>query len=86
MRLAIAALVSRVNISCIAGRLLPPNASYADSKAAIQALTAGMAREMGSTTVRVNAICPGFMDTSMIDGVSREARGQTHAGPCGRRQ
>lgn len=66
-----------VNISSIAGKLLPPNATaYAASKAAIQALTAGMAREMGQYNVRVNAICPGFIDTSRMDDVPREGRGQ----------
>jgi len=66
-----------VNISSIAGKLLPANATaYAASKAAIQALTAGMAREMGPYNVRVNAICPGFIDTSRMDDVPREGRGQ----------
>lgn len=59
-----------VNISSIAGKLLPPNTSaYAASKAAIQALTASMAQEVGEHGIRVNAICPGLVDTVRIDDI-----------------
>jgi len=61
---------SIVNISSIAGKLLPPNTSaYAASKAAIQALTASMAQEVGQFGIRVNAICPGLVDTVRIDDI-----------------
>lgn len=57
-----------VNISSIAGKILPPNASaYAASKSAIQALTASMAQEVGQFGIRVNAICPGLVDTFRLD-------------------
>ncbi len=59
-----------VNISSIAGKLLPPNTSaYAASKAGIQALTASMAQEVGQFGIRVNAICPGLVDTVRIDDI-----------------
>lgn len=59
-----------VNISSIAGKLLPPNtAAYAASKAGLQALTASMAQEVGARGVRVNAICPGLVDTSRMADV-----------------
>ena len=61
---------SIVNISSIAGKLLPPNTSaYAASKAGIQALTASMAQEVGQHGIRVNAICPGLVDTVRIDDI-----------------
>ncbi|MEO8540412.1 MAG: SDR family NAD(P)-dependent oxidoreductase [bacterium] len=61
---------SIVNISSIAGKLLPPNTSaYASSKAGIQALTASMAQEVGQFGIRVNAICPGLVDTVRIDDI-----------------
>ena len=61
-----------VNISSIAGKALPPNtAAYAASKAGLQALTASMAQEMGKHAVRVNAICPGVIDTSRMDDLGR---------------
>ena len=61
-----------INISSIAGKMLPPNAAaYAASKAGIQALTASMAREVGQHGVRVNAICPGIIDTYRMDDIPR---------------
>jgi NAD(P)-dependent dehydrogenase (short-subunit alcohol dehydrogenase family) len=65
---------SIVNISSIAGKALPPNtAAYAASKAGLQALTASMAQEMGRHAVRVNAICPGVIDTARMDDLGRGA-------------
>jgi NAD(P)-dependent dehydrogenase (short-subunit alcohol dehydrogenase family) len=65
---------SIVNISSIAGKRLGPfTAAYAASKAAIHALTACMAQEVGQAQVRVNAICPGFIDTSRMDAFGRGA-------------
>lgn len=59
-----------INISSIAGKILPPNTSaYAASKAGIQALTASMAQEVGVHGIRVNAICPGLIDTVRIDDI-----------------
>jgi len=63
---------SIVNISSIAGKRLPPNtAAYASSKAGIQALTACMAQEVGGHDIRVNAICPGVIDTARMDDLGR---------------
>lgn len=61
-----------INISSIAGKMLPPNtAAYAASKAGIQALTASMAQEVGRYGIRVNAICPGVIDTYRMDDIGR---------------
>jgi len=61
-----------VNISSIAGKLLAPNnAAYAASKAGLQALTASMSGEVAGAGVRVNAICPGIVDTSRLDDLGR---------------
>ena len=49
----------------------PNTAAYAASKAGLQALTACMAREVGRHGVRVNAICPGIIDTSRMDDIGR---------------
>jgi 3-oxoacyl-[acyl-carrier protein] reductase len=63
---------SIVNISSIAGKAFSPNtAAYAASKAGLQALTACMAREVGPYGIRVNAICPGLVDTSRMDDLGR---------------
>jgi NAD(P)-dependent dehydrogenase (short-subunit alcohol dehydrogenase family) len=66
---------SLVNISSIAGKLLPAgNAAYAASKAGLHALTSAMSGELGPHRIRVNAICPGIIDTSRMDDIPR---GQT---------
>jgi 3-oxoacyl-[acyl-carrier protein] reductase len=63
---------SIVNISSIAGKLLAPNnAAYAASKAGLQALTASMSGEVAAAGVRVNAICPGIVDTARLDDLGR---------------
>lgn len=63
---------SIVNISSIAGKMLPPNtAAYASSKAGIQALTASMAQEVAAHGIRVNAVCPGIIDTFRMDDLGR---------------
>src|SRR4051794_10191103 len=64
---------SIVNISSIAGKRLSANtAAYAASKAGLQALTACMAQEIAGHGVRVNAICPGIIDTSRMDDIGRQ--------------
>jgi NAD(P)-dependent dehydrogenase (short-subunit alcohol dehydrogenase family) len=56
-----------VNISSVAGKQFPTNfAAYASSKAAVNALSAVMAGELGAHSIRVNAVCPGLIDTSRI--------------------
>ena len=63
---------SIVNISSIAGKKLSPNtAAYAASKVGLQALTACMAQEVAGAGVRVNAICPGIIDTFRMDDLGR---------------
>ncbi len=61
-----------VNISSIGGKMMPPdNAAYAASKAGLHALTAAMSGEVGGHGIRVNAICPGIIETSRMDDVPR---------------
>jgi NAD(P)-dependent dehydrogenase (short-subunit alcohol dehydrogenase family) len=63
---------SIVNISSIAGKWIPAStAAYGASKAGIHALTCAMASELGPSRVRVNAVCPGIIDTSRMDDVAR---------------
>ena len=63
---------SIVNISSIGGKMMAARtAAYAASKAGIHALTCAMASELGPDGVRVNAICPGIIDTYRMDDVPR---------------
>ena len=59
---------SIVNITSIAGHQIHPFAgsAYSISKAALSALTREMAGEFASLDVRVNAVAPGEIETSMI--------------------
>lgn len=56
-----------INISSIGGKLSGAlTAAYSASKAGIQSLTSSMAKELGPLGIRVNAICPGVVDTERI--------------------
>lgn len=56
-------------MSSIAGLSPNGNVSYAASKAAVLGITRATARELGRFGIRVNAICPGVIDTPMTAGV-----------------
>ncbi|MEW6476831.1 MAG: SDR family NAD(P)-dependent oxidoreductase [Actinomycetota bacterium] len=56
-----------VNVASMAGILcLPGRVSYAASKAALISLTKTLAVEAGASGVRINAVCPGWVDTAFI--------------------
>ena len=74
----VAAKGSVVNITSIAGTRVHPfaGAAYATSKAALAALTREMAHDFGPLGVRVNAIAPGEVETSMLShGTDKIAEG-----------
>lgn len=63
---------SIINISSVGGKIMAgTTAAYSASKAAIHALTCAMADELGRNGVRVNAICPGIIDTFRLDDIPR---------------
>jgi NAD(P)-dependent dehydrogenase (short-subunit alcohol dehydrogenase family) len=59
-----------VNISSI-GSLFASrnNAAYTTAKAGLNGLTMALARDFGPENIRVNAICPGWVDTPMLAGL-----------------
>jgi 3-oxoacyl-[acyl-carrier protein] reductase len=65
---------SIVSLASVAGKVggLIAGAHYAASKAAIDCLTKSLAKLGASHGVRVNAVAPGIIDTSMQDGVPPE--------------
>jgi len=55
---------SVINISSVVATATPPNASvYSATKAAVDAVTRSLAKELGPKKVRVNAINPGMVET-----------------------
>jgi len=65
---------SVVNVTSIAGSRVHPfaGAAYATSKAALAALTREMAHDFGPHGIRVNAIAPGEIDTSILSPGTEE--------------
>jgi NAD(P)-dependent dehydrogenase (short-subunit alcohol dehydrogenase family) len=49
------------------------NVWYGATKAAVIAITKGLARELGPEGIRINAIAPGMMDTEMVRGYMTDA-------------
>ena len=70
-------LMSRVNrgtiinlssVAALSGLDTVPH--YSAAKGGILSFTRAVAREVGSRGIRVNAICPGYIETSMTSGIS----------------
>jgi 3-oxoacyl-[acyl-carrier protein] reductase len=58
---------SVINIGSGASTLTPPNTSvYSATKAAVDAITRSLAKELGARKIRVNAINPGMIDTEGV--------------------
>lgn len=60
-----------VNVASVAAqRGWPGQANYAASKAGLIGLTRAAARELGGKNIRINAVAPGYTDTSLLDNVT----------------
>jgi 3-oxoacyl-[acyl-carrier protein] reductase len=63
-----------VNLSSVAAWGLETVPHYSAAKGGILAFTRAVAREVGSRGIRVNAICPGYIDTPMTAPMSELVR------------
>jgi NAD(P)-dependent dehydrogenase (short-subunit alcohol dehydrogenase family) len=80
------AIVNMASTNALGGEEL--YAAYNASKAGVLQLTRTMAVELGSAGIRVNCLCPGFIDTPLNRGLEDEAWIQTYERehiPLGRR-
>jgi 3-oxoacyl-[acyl-carrier protein] reductase len=83
---------SVVNISSVVATLAPPTAAvYSGTKAAVDAVTKSLAKELGPRGVRVNAVNPGMVETegTHAQGITasewrKQVEAQTPLGRIGR--
>ena len=64
-----------VVMSSVTGDLVadPGEAAYATSKAALVGFTKAMAREVAMHHINVNAICPGYVRTPLVEGMAQQS-------------
>jgi 3-oxoacyl-[acyl-carrier protein] reductase len=74
-----------INMSSIAGLAGLGSIHYATAKGGLLGFTRSLAREVGKNNIRVNAICPGAIDTPMTANVPEAMlKGMVAATPLGR--
>jgi 3-oxoacyl-[acyl-carrier protein] reductase len=62
-----------INITSVVGASgNPGQANYAASKAGVAGMTRALARELGSRSITVNCVAPGFIDTDMTASLGAE--------------
>lgn len=66
---------SIVIMSSVTGDMVadPGEVAYATSKAALVGFTKAMAREVADKNIRVNAICPGYVMTPLVEGMAKQS-------------
>ncbi len=64
-----------VNITSVVGLMgNPGQTNYAAAKAGVVGFTKALAREIGSRGITVNAVAPGYIETSMTDSLNEDQK------------
>lgn len=66
-----------INMSSVSSKMaLAGQGVYSATKGAVNSMTQTMAVELGRYGIRVNAVCPGFIKTEMIDAIPEEKKAE----------
>ena len=66
-----------INISSISGLMgNPGQVNYSSSKSALNGFTKSLAKELGSRSITVNCVAPGFIETDMTSFLEEDAKQQ----------
>ena len=64
-----------INMSSVSSKFaLPGQSVYSATKGAVNSMTQTLAKELGPQGIRVNAVCPGFIATEMIDAIPQDKK------------
>ncbi len=67
-----------VNIGSVTGIVgNPGQANYAGAKSGLTGFTKTLAKELGSKGITANVVAPGFVETSMLDGIPQQRKDET---------
>ncbi len=73
---------SIVNLSSLAGkRGSANNSAYCAAKFAVNGITQSLAKELGPRGIRVNAVCPVYVETERIHAVLKDPAAPPHGDP-----
>lgn len=66
-----------INVSSVAGLIgMPRQTNYSAAKAGIIGFSKALAREVGPYNIRVNVVCPGYIQTDMVQSVPEKFRNE----------
>lgn len=64
-----------VNMSSVSSKMaLAGQSVYSTTKGAVNSMTQTMAKELARKKIRVNAVCPGFVQTEMVDQLPEDKK------------